>query len=246
MGRLGWIALLWGCGGGAAPPIPPSPPPEAKAIRPPNPGIPVPEIVLSAPWRLDRSDRESVVVRLGDSPHGVRVQIASDGRKRVPGVSPIESGRTLEVDDGNAVWPLIAIGYPEFPLHAVKIEVDGPDLVVRFAGPPLNTISAHPEAPADPVLTWVRLRPRGETWRIVADGLWTMSLPSDGLGTGPTPDPADPDGLTLWSAWGEFALSAPKAKRRIQEGPPRWSLDTRPSLGALEPYPRATITWKTD
>lgn len=194
---------------------------------------------MDAPWRVVTEEDDAVLLRLGDSPDGVRVNLLPGDRHRVIGVTPVIAGRTLEVEQDGERWPLVAVGYPDEPVSKVTIEVTGVDLVVRFEGPALDTLTAHPEAPADPAITWVRLRPRGQDWRIVMDGLGTLSLPADDLRI----EPADGATVAIDAAWGDLVLEsdAPRLSSAIEGA--RWWASTRPSLEVYEPYKRIAFTW---
>jgi hypothetical protein len=197
----------------------------------------VPTVQMTAPWKVEWQDPDALAVRLGDSANGVRIQLAADATGRVPGVSPIDRGKTLEVAADGHRWPLVAIGYPEARLQTVAVEVDGPDLVVRFAGPPLDAVTTHPQAPKDPVLTWVRLRPRGETWRIAVTGLATLAIAANGATAGDLGD------AVIAGDWGTFRLStdAPRFGSRFADG--GLFFDTRPALEREQPYPKTSLTW---
>ena len=86
-------------------------------------------------------------------------------------MSPIRAGRTLRPDG----HPLVA---PPWRPERAEIVSEGLDVVVRLYGPALNEVTSHPEAPDDPVHTWVRVRPRDTGWRVVVTGLATLSLPA--------------------------------------------------------------------
>jgi hypothetical protein len=222
------IALLvLGCA-----PAPPPPPPIAPAAV-------TPKVALAAPWKLDRQDPDAVVARLGDGADGVRIQLARDERGRIPGVTVIHGGRTLELEDGTDRWPLVATGWADHTVSDAVIEVDGVDLFVRLGGPALKTLTALPEAPDDPAIAWIRVRPRGQDWRLIVTGLVTVSLPGDGLAAH-----GDDDGeIAMSTAWGTVTLGTDAPRHRSKAGP-RWWFDTFPALDAHAPYPKTTITWK--
>lgn len=215
------MITLGGCGTEAPPPILPLPP--------------VPTVDVSAPWRVDRTEEGAVVLRVGDSPDGARVQFAVDARGRQPGVTLIAGGRTLEVDDQGALWPLIGVPYPDRALASVAITSDGPDLVVRIAGPAIRAVTGSGADPDDPVLTWIRVRPRGTSWRAGVDGLFTLTLPPGAEGA------ADNDGsIALRTGFGAVSF-ATTAKESASASGGRWSWTNVPALAAFDPYPHATI-----
>lgn len=195
----------------------------AACARVPAPPAPTPGIVvdLRAPWALVEEAPDRLALRLGDSPHGVVV-----GLGELPGTSPVLDGRTRDV----AGWPMIAVAFPDRPLERVEVRVEGIDLLVRFAGPPLAELA--PGAPADPVLTWVRYRPRPEDWRVVVDGLATLSLPVAEVSRGP-------DGAVTV---GETTLTSEAAVFHSGIDGGRWWWSSVPSLSAVDPYPRTSLS----
>jgi hypothetical protein len=185
-------------------------------------------------------DDAAVMVQLGDSADGVRVDLAS--RERIAGVSPIDRGRPWELraDDGRS-WPLVAVGHPEAPLSSAEIVSQGPDLVVRLAGPALSSLTDNPHAPSDPALTWVRLRQRGHDWRIVVDGLATLSIPVER----PNPVRRDDGEIEVAGVTGILRLGNGVSRWSSTWEPDsgRWTFSTDPALAAVEPYGRIHVTW---
>ncbi len=194
---------------------------------------------LAPPWRLLERRSTHLALALADSPHGVRIQLRREDR--VPGVSPVWQGRTLEVAGHDGAWPLVAVAFPERPVEQVEVAVEGVDLLVRFEGPPVRARVEDPGAPDDPVLTWVRLRPRPDDWRIVLDGLGTVSLPSEGLRVAP----GSSGGLEIESAVGRLALDSSAARVETVWEVDRWRWSNVASLQAFDPYPRTGVTWVT-
>lgn len=214
------LSLVWlSC---ATPPVPPP--------------APVPTLEVSAPWRVERQDASSLWLRLGDSPDGVRIDLAPVG-DRVPGVSLIDGGFPRGVVDGGRTWPLVAVAEPDQPLSKAEIRVRGVDLEVRLAGRPIRARAIHPDAPMDPQITWVRVRRRPEDWTVVVDGIGLVSLPGDGFEVAL----ADEGALALDTAWGavSFATDAPMTTSRWSAS--RWELDLGPSIDGLQPYPKTTL-----
>lgn len=158
---------------------------------------------------------------------------------KVPGVSIVYDGKTLGIDDGARHWPTAAVGFPDHPITDARVETDGPDLVVRLEGPALSEVTDHPAAPKDPVLTWVRIRPRPTAgWRVVVDGMATLSLPA-----GPV-QPTSDETITLRTEhWGQFELVPGGRATRSEMNARRWSWSTTPSLERIDPYPRTRLTW---
>lgn len=174
---------------------------------------------------------------MGDSADGARVQFAPGARGRERGVSPIAGGKTLEVADGAALVPMIGFPYPDRGLTSVAITSDGPDLLIRVAGPPLADVTAAADAPTDPVLTWIRLRPRGPSWRIAIDGIATLSLP------GTTEGHAAADGtITLYGPFGTAAFASNAKATRSATGGARWTWTDEPAIEVHDPYPHTALT----
>ena len=103
-----------------------------------------------------------------------------------------------------------------------------------MAGAPLSEFSNHPEAPDDPVLTWLRLRPRGASWRIVLDGVGRISIPgvqeTSWTGTG-------------WQVGTSTVLQSNARQTSSALGDDGWFLDTRPAADLADPYPRTAWTF---
>ncbi len=194
-------------------------------------------MTLSAPWRLVSQDATSVVLRVGDGADGARIQLARDERGRLPGVTPIAKGDALDVQDGSDRWPLIAVAFPDRPLTSVDITTEGADLLVHIAGPALTSVVDDPQAPDDPVLTWVRLRPRGDSWRVVVDGIATVSLPGGARGSASSTGTI---GLVAGGRAIDFHTGAPSYAS--SDDRVRWQFADQASLAAKAPYPRTTLT----
>lgn len=189
---------------------------------------PVPvTMALDAPWSVAHQDEDHINLRYGDSAEGVRVQLQPSADWRV-GITPIQGGRPYRAQGNPMVEP---------PLAPVRAEVvaQGPDLVVRLYGPPLSAITTRPDAPSDAVHTWVRLRPRGESWRIVLDGLGRVHL----TGTSVRWDGED------W--WLDDATPVRTTAANWRSGLVRkdWTLDLTPAVHLADPYPRTAWTWTT-
>lgn len=216
-----WIAgFLAGCGA----PLVPEPLPVAAGVD------------LVPPWHVETRSAAAIVVRIGETADGVRIQLAPDERNRAAGVSPILGGRTLELEAEGRLVPLVE--FPSPALSKVDVSVDGVDLVVRVEGPPLSALTV--DGSADPVLTWVRLRPRGDSWRVVVDGLSTLHLPAD---TSPaiTADGA----LSMTSGWGPISFDSNAPGSTSGADREHWWWTNRPSLALHQPYPRTALTLQT-
>lgn len=216
-----------------------APQPETPATAPPVATVaPSPTIAVAAPWKLEKNEDGVVVLRLGDSAQGARVDLRRTADGGMPGVAPIHGGRTYIVADGVDRWPMIAVGHPDVPLSAARIEVDGLDLVVRLDGPPLRALTGDPQAPDEPAHTIVRLRPRARDWRIVIDGLTTVSAAGAARAR-----PADDGAVSVEHAWGRYELTTTAVKLGSAMGPARWWASTVPSLRLYAPMRRVAFTW---
>lgn len=197
---------------------------------------PIPEVSLGPDWSIVEESREELVLRHRRSADGLRIVLAPTDAGRWVGVAPIRDGRTLEHVVADAIvpvfaWPLAA------PLSSVKVEAQGPDLLVRLEGPPLSAQSLHPDAPDDPVISWVRVRPRGDTWRIALRGVHRIHLP-------PLQDSAHHGSdRVLLTAWGSFRIDTDAPAVRGHSGPRGYAWDSTPSIDLAAPYPRTGITW---
>lgn len=186
-----------------------------------------PTLEIGAPWSVAHQADDAVALRFADTPHGVWIARGGDGP---PGVSPIVDGRRVGA-------PLVAIAAPDAPLAALTVRTEGHDAVIRFSGPPLSTLTAVGGAPEDPVLTWVRVRPRDGSWRVVLDGLGTVALPAEVVAPGG-------DALVrVDGPEGAFALTTTAPAWRSSWDGATFRLDPGPSLHRREPYPRTALTW---
>ena len=212
-----------------------------RAPAPPTPAaVPAPppvELELAAPWQVVEQDETQVVLRHGDTPDGVRLNLTRTAAGRWPGIAPIVAGRTWEIREGDRIRPAFTAPLADRPPSRVVVSSQGPDLLIRYEGVPLAGLVDHPDAPTDPVLTWVRLRPRPGSLRIVLQGLHVVSLPA------PVAVDERGDGRTLTTPWGRLEVDDAAPAARSVAGPTSWWLDTTPSADALAPYPRTGLTW---
>jgi hypothetical protein len=214
-----WFALFLACGSSASLDARARLDEAAPTTAAPAVSV-LPTVTLTAPWREAWRDAGALAVQLGDSPSGVRVQWV--GRS---GVTPVVDGKTMEIDDTPWVSPAWTA-----PISAVTVESEGPDLVVRFTGPPLDQLTTHPDAPADPAIAWVRLRPAADSWRISTTGLVGLLFPVSAA------RPTDRGEVLLTNEWGSFRLELDDPVHTEQDDH-RWRLDTRPLLDRARPYP---------
>lgn len=201
-----------------------------EAPPPPTPP-PVAQLSVASPWSVVEQTDATVLLRWRQTGHGVRVDLTRDDRGRWPGVSVIDGGTTLETDGAGGRAPLVAVGWPAHPLTDAVIESQGPDLRVRLAGPPLSSLTDDPAAPDDPVLTWVRVRPRGDRWRVVVRGLAVITLPAPVV-----------DGLTELST----EAGAVRDRWAVRPDGPVRQLDVTPALRGRQPYPTTVVEWRSD
>lgn len=192
----------------------------------------MPDVQVQAPWHVVQQDNDVVALRFEDTAHGVRVFLGPTDRFAQAGASPVVNGQTVG-------HPMLGVPPAIGPAESVTVRSEGYDLLVRFASQPLNTLSHDPLAPADPALTWLRLRPRNGSWRIVMDGLGTLSLPADAA----HPSSA---GVALRGSSGSMDVQtdAPEVTTSWADGV--WHLSTLPSVHARAPYPRTAFTWNPD
>jgi len=202
----------------------------------PLPAPPVATVTIETPWAVVSQDDDEIAVRFGLSGEGARVWLR-DQPGRAAGVSPVHDGRTFEVADDGVAWPLVA--WPD-GVERVEVLVQGIDLVVRAYGPSIFEVTRRDDAPDDPVITWVRLRPRPEDWRIVVDGLGTVSLPPP---SGPVLPSAGGFEWTMSGSAGAVEIDTNAPAWGSASTPSRWHLDVWPSLAAVQPYPRTGLTW---
>ncbi|TNE90252.1 MAG: hypothetical protein EP330_08790 [Deltaproteobacteria bacterium] len=186
---------------------------------------PAVSVELEAPWSVGHDGGSHLNLRYGDSAEGVRVQLEPSEDWPI-GVSPIQGGRPMRAHGALMVAPPL-------PPARVEIRSEGPDLLVRLFGPPLNALTDREDAPEDPTLTWVRLRPRGSSWRIVLDGVGQVAV----------------EGSTChWTgrAWkiGEHTeLQTAALAWRSWIDADAWFLDVTPAVELADPYPRTAWTW---
>ena len=97
---------------------------------------PVPTISLDETWVKTEAGENHIGVR-HENGDGVVVRLT-----QTPEILLVQGGRPT----GVRFTPT------SNELTAITIKQDGPDLLVRLAGPPINTITDHKEAPEDPAL----------------------------------------------------------------------------------------------
>jgi hypothetical protein len=209
-----------------------SPSPEPGAA-PPTESAPVAtpvELSVAPPWEVVHQDAHTVALRFDGTPHGIRVELGGDPRHPTPGVSLVVDGRTI----GD---PFVAVGHPDHPIRDVRISTEAHDAVVQFAGPPLADVTAHPDAPTDPVLTWVRVRPRNGSLRVVLDGLGTVAFPASAV-------VADEFALAVTGPEGTATLETNAALHQARLDERGFRFDTIASAEAADPYPRTGLTFR--
>jgi hypothetical protein len=161
--------------------------------------------------------------------------LARGGDGRGVGVTPVSGGRAWELRrPGGNITPTFAPPWPN--LTAAWVESQGPDLLVRLEGPPIKSWSDHPQAPSDPLLSWVRLRIRSDgTWRIVLRGLHDVALPSgEWVESG--------DEGTLRTSMGAFFLRGKVPGVRTALTADAWLWTSIGALHVQEPYPQMSFT----
>lgn len=196
-----------------------------------------PPFEVSESWEVVERSEDVVVFRYRDSAHGVRINLRPGPRGRVPGVAPILHGKTWEVHEGERLFPLFAMPYADREPRGVEIRSQGPDLFIELRGPPLGELVDHPEAPDDPVLSRLRIRPRPGSWKIIAQGLHLWSFPAQDLSLHQLGD-----ARTLSCAWGVVHLQGRASGSRSLWTPDRLWIDTTPSAAAFDPYPTLELT----
>jgi hypothetical protein len=187
---------------------------------------------VQAPWQVVQQDDDVIALRFDDTPHGVRVFLGPSDRWSQAGASPVVDGKTVG-------HPMLGVPQAIGPAQTVTIRSEGHDLLVRFASQSLQTVSTDPLAPSDPALTWLRLRPRNGSWRMVMDGLGTLNLPADSV----RPSSAG-NSLSGPSGTLDVQTNAPAFDTYWADGV--WQLTTVPSLKTRTPYPRTAFTWAPD
>ena len=192
----------------------------------------VADVDVDEPWQVVQQDDDVVALRFSDTPHGVRVFLGPSARWDHAGASPVVDGETVGL-------PMVGVPTAVGPAKAVSIRSEAHDLLVRFSSQPLDTLTNDPAAPADPALTWIRLRPRNGSWRIVLDGLGDLNLPAH------TAQPSDA-GIRLSGPSGvlDVRSEAPEFTSSLVND--TWRLSTLPSVDVRAPYSRTAFTWSPD
>ena len=192
----------------------------------------IPEIDVEAPWQVVQQDDDVIALRFEDTAHGVRIFLGPTERWSEAGASPVVDGKTVG-------RPMLGVPLGVGPAQTVTVTSEGHDLLVRFASQPLNEVSRDPLAPDDPALTWLRLRPRNGSWRMVMDGLGTLNLPAHSV----RPSTA---GVKLRGVDGTMDVQTDAPEFTTSWADSVWALSTLPSLEARAPYPRTAFTWTPD
>jgi len=191
---------------------------------------PTTTVDVNSPWtQVPAADGERAF-RFADSPHGVRVALGPNNAFAGPGIALVTDGQTVGE-------PMLGVSPTVGPPTSLTISSEGYDLLVRYSSRPLSELSRDPDAPDDPALTWLRIRPRNGSWRLVLDGLGTLSVAADHVAVG------DADTLRIVGSQGTFQLSTDAPATSTQKWPGHWVLDTSPSVRERAPYPRTGITW---
>jgi hypothetical protein len=211
------------------------PPPTPDAPDPPTPTVDV-----APDWVIVEDERTHLALRWRDTSDGVRIQFAQHGT-RLAGVSPIIGGQTYDIDVSGQRVPMFTPAWPEHAITAAVVERKGPDLLIRLQGVPLSELTSNSEVPADPMLTWLRLRHRGDTIRIVARGLFVWRLPAHGL----THSARRLTRVTTTESWGTFSWDDTAAAAWTSSMDDNvWRYDNSASLTIDEPYLRMGVTWQ--
>lgn len=192
----------------------------------------VADVRVEEPWHSIQEDGDVLALRFDDTPHGVRVFLGPSDRWAHAGVSPVVNGETIGT-------PMLAVPTGIGPAETVTVRSEGHDVLVRFASQPLNSVTTDPLAPADPTLTWIRLRPRNGSWRIVMDGLGTLNLPAESIHSGTA-------GTQLRGPAGTFDVGTDAPQFTTAWSPGHWQLSTQDSIHDRAPYPRTAFTWAPD
>jgi hypothetical protein len=183
-----------------------------------SPALPVPAISVDGQWVATEAGVDRIGIR-HDNGDGVVVRFST-----APEVTLIKGGRPT----GVRFTP------PTNDLTAITIKTEGPDLLVRLSGQPLNTLTDHPEAPHDPTLTWLRVRPRSSGWRIILDGLGTLHLPE-----GPVTPLSEGFRLSADGNHYDITIDAKAHTSWVEDG---WHLSTTPAVHQADAYPRLSLS----
>ena len=179
---------------------------------------PKPTISLDKTWVKTEAGANSIGVR-HDNGDGVVVRLT-----QTPEILLVQGGRPT----GVRFTPT------SNELTAITIKQDGPDLLVRLAGPPINTITDHKEAPEDPALTWLRIRPRSTGWRVILDGLGTLHLPE-----GPVSPRSEGFRLSANGTHYDITTDAKANQSWVEDG---WHFSTTPAVHQADAYPRLSLS----
>ena len=150
--------------------------------------------------------------------------------------------RTLHTQTREGTFPLITIPFQSDDAQSIRIENQGIDLVIRIEGPSLREWTQNDTAPEDQsVLSWIRVRIRGERIRFVMTGAhrWTLPASSDG----PHPKPAPSGGLSFNHGFGHWHYTSTAKGLIGAKQRDLWVMDWAPSIHLKDPYPTTTIEW---
>jgi len=195
---------------------------------------------VSAPWSIAEESDSVIAIRESNGAHGIRVFLQPGEQGWRTGVTPVRSGTTLSTPSDPIRVPLFSFPYHEDKLSKLEILSEGPDLVVRAYGPPLDSMTDHSGATQDPVLTWIRIRRRGIHWRFIVQGLVGVTLSG-----GPHRVDHHPAGGTRiqTESWGTFQWTSAAPAKRAHMSAEIWHVDTFPSIEVAQPYPNSTLQW---
>ena len=195
------------------------------------------EVNVSNPWVAQESDAGLWTFSHPQHRGVLTLQISNP-----IGLNLSYQNRTLHTQTQSKVFPLISVPFSVEEATKIKVENQGIDLVIHLEGPTLKDWLDDESAPAtQSVLSWIRVRIRGEKIRFVLTGAHRWTLPASEEGPYPTPD--DDGGLSFNHGFGHWHYTSTAKGRIGAKDRERWYLDWSPSIEMKDPYPETIVEW---
>ena len=157
------------------------------------------------------------------------------------GIALTHENREMKVQRAEKSLNLFQPSFSMDQTQRLIVETQGIDLIIRFDGPPIRDWLNDDTAPVDPVLSWSRIRFRGQGVRFVFIGLFQWTLPASD--EGPRPVPEKNGGVQFSHGFGTWRFETTASTISGNTDHAIWTMDTAPTLQQKQPYSESTIDW---
>lgn len=196
-----------------------------------------PEISVSGPWRVQEISGSEWTFH--NAKHTAYVTLSTHPGRL--GITMTYQNRTLHTPHNGQNIPLLAPPFSADTLSSVRVQTQGPDLLIQLEGPSQRSWTGLEKAPEDPLLSWVRVRVRDQSLRFSLRGLHRWTLPASD--EGPHPVPGTLGGIAFDHGFGHWQY---RTNARAVSGEKRkqtWYMDTSGSIDLAQPYPQTVVDW---